>query len=148
MITNQKTISSPSVEAKRNFSREVSKLKRNQQILTILVLLFVSMTFWIITSLFSSQTSSKISPTINKLAMPLTPTLDTTILDTIDLKRSFSEEELSNFPIYVVVRDQSTQTERIVPIGTAVLPDDTTTSVSTPATTSSQLQEEVVTPEP
>lgn len=149
MIGNDKIISSPSVEAKRNFSRELNKLRRSQQILTILVLLFVVMSFWIVVSLFSSQKSSKISPEVQKLAKPLTPTLDDTILDTITAKRAFTPEELANFEIFVTITDTATQTERVVPIGTAVLPSNgSAASQGSTATSSSQLQNVITTPAP
>lgn len=147
-MSNQPLITSASIEAKRTFSKEITKLRRNQQILTILVLLLVSMAFWIIVSLFSSQRSTKISPDINKLAEPLVPTLDTSVLDTIDSKVTYTTEELADFPIMVIVNDTQTQEERIVPIGTAVLPSTRTTSPARPATTSSQLQQVLSTPAP
>lgn len=147
-MSNQTLITSASVEAKRSFSKEINKLRRNQQILTILVLLLVSMAFWIIVRLFSSQRTSKISPDINKLAEPLVPTLDTTVLDTLDSKVTYTTEELSDFPIMVIVTDPQNQDERIVPIGTAVLPSSRTTAPARPATTSSQLQQVLSTPVP
>lgn len=147
-MSNQPLITSPSIEAKRTFSKEVSKLRRNQQILTILVLLLVSMAFWIIVSLFSSQRSTKISADINTLAAPLTPTLDTSVLDTLDSKVTYTTEELADFPIFVIVNDTQTQEERIVPIGTAVLPISETATPARPATTSSQLQQVLSTPVP
>ncbi|PIR61563.1 MAG: hypothetical protein COY81_03335 [Candidatus Pacebacteria bacterium CG_4_10_14_0_8_um_filter_43_12] len=109
-----KVIMTPSVEAKRTFSKEMNHLKANQQILTILVLLFISMIFWIIVSLFSSQTSSKISPDIKKLAKPLTPTLSVEALDTLESKQAISDQDLASFPIFVIQTDSTTQTQRIV----------------------------------
>jgi hypothetical protein len=106
------------------------------------------MAFWISVSLFSSQRSTKISPDVNKLAEPLVPTLDTSVLDTIDSKVTYTTEELADFPIMVIVNDTQTQEERIVPIGTAVLPSTRTTSPARPATTSSQLQQVLSTPAP
>lgn len=129
------TITTPSLEAKRTFSKEMNRLRTNQQLLTILVLLFICLIFWIIVSLFSSQTSSKISPDIKEMAKPFNPTLSTQVLDTLESKRVFSEEELANFPIYVIERDPLDQTERIVELGTPSTPVATPGPVATPQST-------------
>lgn len=147
MTPNRPVIATASVEAKRSFSKEMNKLRRNQQILTILILLFVCMSFWIIVSLFSSQRSSKISPEINQMAKPLTPTLDSTVLDTLDAKVSYTDEELADFPIFILVRDNQTQEERIVPLGSAVLPVNTVQPTQTEQT-GSALQNQLTTPTP
>lgn len=127
-------ITAPSVSSKRSFSKEMNRLKTNQQILTILVLLFICMIFWIIVSLFSSQNSTKISPEISQMAKPFNPTLDASVLDTLDSKRVLSEEELADFPIFVIQRDPTDQTETIVELGTRQ--PATTTTTTTPPTTS------------
>lgn len=110
-------ITAPSIAAKRSFSKELSHLKTNQQLLTILILLFICMVFWIIISLFSSQTSTKITPEITEMAKPFNPTLSVEVLDTLENKKNFSDQELSNFPIYIIQKDVVTQTESIVELG-------------------------------
>lgn len=130
-------ITSPSVANKRSFSKEVSRLKTNQQLLTILVLLFICMILWIIISLFSSQNSTKITPEILEMAKPFNPTLDSSVLDTLDTKKVLTDEELTNFPIYVIQRDPLDQSERIVELGT-----------STPSTTPAPTQQTTTTPSP
>lgn len=107
-------ITTPSVASQRSFSKELTKLRTNQQILTILVLLFICMVFWIIVSLFSSQTSTKVTPEMTQKAEPLNPTLSTQVLDTLESKKVFTDEELSNFPIYVIQKSTTDQIERIV----------------------------------
>lgn len=111
------TITTPSIESKRSFSKEISRIKNKQQMLTILILLFICLLFWIIVSLFSSQNSSKISPNVQEMARPFNPTLSTEVLDTLETKKVFSEEELSDFPIFIIREDPQTQAETIVELG-------------------------------
>lgn len=127
-------ITAPSVASKRSFSKEVNRLKANQQLLTILVLLFICMIFWIIVSLFSSQNSTKISPEVQQMAKPFNPTLDATVLDTLDGKRLLTDEELSSFPIFIIQRNLTDQTETIVELNTGRSIENS--PVTTPPTTS------------
>lgn len=145
-MINNYNISSPSVEAQRSFSKELSKLRRNQQILTILVLLFVTMAVWILVSLASSQRTSKITPEVKQMALPLTPTLDTTAIDKLESKVTYTEEELSTFPINVIYTDPRSQQETVVPLGTTVVLQPSPTPRV--ATSSSQLQQVIATPRP
>lgn len=128
-------ITSPSVASKRTFSKEMSRLKTNQQLLTILVLLFICMILWIIVSLVSSQNTTKISAEVLEMAKPFNPTLDETVLDTLDTKRVLSTEELSNFPIYIIQRDPVDQTETIVELNTR---QTITTPTATPQPSTSE----------
>lgn len=137
-------ITSPSVASQRSFSRELNKLRTSQQILTILVLLFICMVFWIIVSLFSSQNSSKITPDMTEKAAQFSPTLSTQVMDGLQNKRVFTDEELSNFPIYVIQKDTNDQTERIVELKSGQPAPGTTTTqqpVATPSPTTTPTSE-------
>ena len=96
--------------------RDIKKLQQSKQLLAILILLFVALLFWIIVSLISSQTTEKISAELQKLAKPLTPVIDTKVLERITAKRKYSNEELSSFAIYKVVVSKDGRTERVVPL--------------------------------
>lgn len=128
-------IATPSVAAKRSFSKELNMLKANQQLLTILVLLFICMVFWIIIALLSSQTRTKITPELLEMAKPFNPTLNTEVLDSLESKQVFTEEELANFPIFIIQKSETDQTETIVELGTgtpATTPAPTVAPVTTP----------------
>lgn len=96
--------------------KDIKKLQTNRQFLAILILLFVALLFWVTVSLITSQTSERISAELTQLSRPLTPVIDTTVLDDIEGKRNYSESELSGFTIYKVLTSRDGRTERVVPI--------------------------------
>ncbi|MBU0974855.1 hypothetical protein KKD03_04100 [Patescibacteria group bacterium] len=96
--------------------KDFQKLKTNRQFLTILILLFVSVLFWIVISLISSQTNDEISKELTALAMPLTPSFDRDELLKIQEKHSYSEQELSSFIIYKILTSRDGKTEKVVPL--------------------------------
>ncbi len=121
--------------------RDIKKLQQNKQFLTILILLFIALLFWITVSLISSQTTEKISPELQKLAKPLTPVIDTKVFEKISAKRQYSKEELSGFTIFKVLVSKDGRTERIVPL--EVTADELDQEQNTKqSTTRSLLQEE------
>ncbi len=129
-MTQQKTI-----------QRDLKKLQQNKQFLTILILLFVVLLFWVTISLITSQTTEKISPELQKLSKPLTPVIDENIFEKISAKRQYTEEELSGFTIFKVLVSKDGRTERVVPIEVTAdeLEPETTPR---PRTGGSLLQEE------
>jgi len=96
--------------------KDIKKLKQNKLFLTILILLFVSMLFWIIVSLIGSQNTEKISTELTLISKPLTPVIDTEIFDTLEQKRVYSQDELSGFTIYKVIVSRDGRTQAVVPI--------------------------------
>lgn len=100
--------------------RDIKKLKQNKLFLTILILLFVSMLFWIIISLVSSQSSEKIPAELTLISKPLTPVIDTEILSTIEQKRVYTQDELSGFTIYKVIVSRDGRTQTVVPIEVSI----------------------------
>lgn len=115
-LTNTSPITTSSFNSQRSFHSELSRLKQRKDLLTILVLLFVCAFAWAIVSVFSAQKKSTISPDLVKLSKPLSPLLDTAVLDTLEGRRQFSDDELVNFPIYKIYTNSTTQKESIVPI--------------------------------
>lgn len=137
-------IATPSVAAKRSFSKEMNRLKTSQQILTILVLLFICMILWIIVSLFSSQNTTTISSELLQMAKPFNPTLSTEVIDEIETKRVFSDQELQDFTIFVIERDPLNQVDVVVELGnpSSAVPVTPATPVPTPVATPIPTQNE------
>ena len=96
--------------------QDIRKIKQSKQFLTIFILLFVVLLFWIIISLVSSQTATKIDPELQLFAKPLTPVIDTEIFNGISAKKEYTAEELAGFTIFKVLTSRDGRTERIVPI--------------------------------
>lgn len=109
---NEIITNNPKSEIKKDFQ----KLKTNRQFLTILILLFVSILFWITVSLISSQSNEEISKELTALAKPLTPNFDRDELVKIEAKRSYTEQELSSFVIYKILTSRDGKTEKVVPL--------------------------------
>ena len=107
---------------------EIKKIKKSKQFLTILMLFFVVVMFWVGISLLSSQTAEKTSPELQKLAVPLTPVLDTEVFEKIAQKKQYSAEELSSFTIFKVLNSRDGRTQRIVPIEVTLEDLEETTS--------------------
>lgn len=116
LLDTATTITSPATESRKVVKKQFALLKHKKQMLTILTLLFICVLGWVIVTLFASQQESKVDTKLSKLAQPLTPSLDLTTLDSLESKRSFSESELANFPIYRVYVDPRTREEKIISI--------------------------------
>jgi len=104
------------IVSKTQIKKDITKLKANKQFLTILVLLFVSIFFWITISLISSQSKEEISKELTILSRPLTPNIDKETLLKIKDKYSYSEEELSSFTIYKVLTTRDGKIDKVVPL--------------------------------
>jgi hypothetical protein len=99
-----------------SITHDIKKLRQNKQFLSIMVLLFVVLLFWITVSLITSQATEKISPELQKISTPLVPVIDVTIFDKISAKRLYSEDDLSAFTIFKVLSSRDGKSERVVPI--------------------------------
>lgn len=92
--------------------KRILNLQRNQHILYIGVFSVVAAIIWVGTSLFQSQHSSGIDPELQKLAEPLNPNINSFAVDRLEQRRSFSQEELADFPIYKLELEQE-QADRV-----------------------------------
>lgn len=120
-----------SLANKQAATTQLQKIRSSQTALSIFILLLVGVLLWIIVTVFSSNRDSQISAEAQQLATPLNPNLDVSVLDTLDAKTMYSDNQLSDFPIYVIVRDNQTQTEQVVPLGTQLAPTQPT--ITTPS---------------
>jgi hypothetical protein len=85
------------------FEQAITQLKQRQQLLAILVFSLVSIMVWIGVGLITSQHSSAISPDLRQKAEPLTPNINTQIIQRIEAEEYMLEEELQDFPVFRVV---------------------------------------------
>jgi len=68
----------------------------------ILLFLFVIVIFWIMVGVFSSQQTAGITTEQKSLSTPLSPSLNISVIDKLEQKKSYSEEELADFPVYTI----------------------------------------------
>lgn len=102
----------------KDIRQEIISLRHNQYFLALLVLLFVSIIVWTSVSIVTSQKESKVSPKLQQLAKPLTPTISTEVIDELENKRVYSAEDLAAFPIYKIVVSQDGRDKRVVTLDT------------------------------
>jgi hypothetical protein len=79
---------------------QLTSLQRNQTFLKILIFTLVTVIIWVGMTLFRTQRSSEISPELIRLSEPLNPNINLTVVERVEQKRSFSPEELADFPVY------------------------------------------------
>lgn len=127
------TITTPAASTRKNIHNQFAIMKHKRQLLTILTLLFICVIGWAVVSLFSTQGESKVDAQLLKLAQPLVINLDLEVLNSLESKRSFSDEELQDFPIYRLYTDPRSKEETVIRIDDP-LPDQvqSTQTRSTP----------------
>ena len=96
-----------------SFSENLDRLRNQQKLLALFIFGLVAVGLWIGISIFSSQRDSSIPLALKKLAEPLTPSINTEVLTQIERKETFSQEELSEFPIFRIVQ-QSNRGEEVI----------------------------------
>ncbi len=101
---------------KNSLTDQIKNLKHGQQLLASAILFLVLVLAWIFVGIFAGQQESKISPTLKKAALPLTPDLNEEILTELEEKRVYTEDELANFTIYKIITTDRGKQQSIVPI--------------------------------
>ena len=103
-----------------SFQKTIEHLRQQQQLLALLIFGLIAVVVWIAFSLITSQRQLTTSPELQKIAKPLTPNLDREVLNKLQQKSLYSQGELGNFPIYVVVQDEFSRQEKVVELGQEV----------------------------
>jgi hypothetical protein len=100
-----------------NFREDLTQLRHNQLFLAIAILFLASVFIWVGLEMFGSQKSTRITPQQKKLAEPLSPVLDITVVDGLAARPYFSTADLNNFEIYKLVTLEDGNLSRAIPIG-------------------------------
>jgi len=124
----------------------LKSLNNQQNFLRILIFSVVTIMIWIAFTIFRTQQTTQISPELQKMALPLTPTIDMDVISRIDQKKSYSDQELSSFPVYGLVIDKTGQ--QTIQIINGQGAGQTTTTTATPASESAKIAAPEVTTEP
>jgi hypothetical protein len=82
-----------------------------------LVFTFVTVLVWVATSLLISQKKTGIDKELLNLSKPLIPNINEEIISEIESKKSYAQQELSNFPIYVVVKSLDGREQKVTTLG-------------------------------
>ncbi|MBD3279432.1 MAG: hypothetical protein GF390_01840 [Candidatus Pacebacteria bacterium] len=105
------------MKKQNRFVAQFNRLKSNRQLLFTLMFLLVIVVIWTMVSLFTSQKRVGISKELRTLAKPLNPNLNQEVLGKLENKRSFTETELAEFPIYKIISTKDGRNARLVEIG-------------------------------
>jgi hypothetical protein len=100
---------------------QLTGIKNRQQFLYILVFSMAAVGVWVGSSIFFSQKKTGIDSALQKLAIPLNPSINVDILNRIQAKKTFSDAELTDFGIYKLVSSRDGKEQRVVTIN---VPDD------------------------
>lgn len=79
--------------------RQITGLRRNQQLLYVGLFTLVAVVVWIAGSLFSSQQKTGISSELRKMAVPLNPNINSFVIERLESKTSYTPEELNSFEV-------------------------------------------------
>ncbi|CAN5288309.1 hypothetical protein BH10PAT2_BH10PAT2_0470 [soil metagenome] len=109
----------------------LKSLNNQQNFLRILIFSVVTIMIWIAFSIFRTQQTPQISAELQKMALPLNPTINLDVINRIDQKKAYSDAELGNFPIYGVVQDKSGG-QSITVINDQAIPEATPATNTTP----------------
>jgi len=96
--------------------KKLTGLRFKQQALYVMIFSFVTVVVWIGGSLFSSQKRTGVSPELLELAKPLNPTINTSLLEEIEARKSYTDEELKYFQVYKIIKSKDGRIQQIVPI--------------------------------
>ncbi|NCO12683.1 hypothetical protein GW926_04095 [Candidatus Pacearchaeota archaeon] len=96
--------------------KKISNLRVKQQALYIMIFSFVTVLIWIMASLFRSQKKTGIAPDLLELAKPLSPTINVDVIDSIEERKAYSDQELFDFQIYKIIKSKDGRTQQVVPI--------------------------------
>lgn len=133
----------------------LSNLKRREGLLRIFMLTVFTAFCWVGFSIFLSQQKTKIPASTRALGRPLSPAIDTQVLDNIAKRRRFTDSELQAFPLFtkevdadgvttiVQIQDTPTQTSLTASDGaTTGVQNSEADSTDTSAETAEQASEE------
>jgi len=114
---------------------QLQKLKNNKIYLTIGIFLVFILVVWVMFSITLTNTQDQIDPKIKKAAKPFSPIIDRSTFKELEVKKSYTDNELNNFTIYKLIFDKGARAERVVPIDfdeTTLTPTPKPTTTPTP----------------
>lgn len=88
------------------FTIQLNKLRQERRLLFIFIFFLAAIFVWVFSSIFSTRQDKKISAELVKLAEPLVPSLDQTVLERVANKTIFAKEDLARFPIYALIQSE------------------------------------------
>ncbi len=85
----------------------IKSLYNQQNFVRILIFSVVTVMIWIGFSIFRTQQTTQISAELQQMSLPLNPTINMDLINRIDAKKTYTDQELSLFPIYALTADRT-----------------------------------------
>ena len=82
------------------FQKQLNQLKKRKLFFVLIILVVVAIIIWVLVTIFAIDKHAEIDKEIEKVRKPLEVNINEELLSKLSTKQLFSEEELSNFPIY------------------------------------------------
>ncbi len=98
------------------FKNQLEKLKKEKKLFLVLIFVLAAIVVWVLVSILITKKTTGITPEMKKMAEPLNPNLNTSLLDRLDKKKSFNQSQLESFPIYVLVQDSESEIFSIIDV--------------------------------
>ncbi len=98
------------------FQIQLEKIKTKRKLFFALIFALAAAFVWIFVSIFSTQGAAGVSPEMKKMAEPLNPTLNTDVLDRLESRRYFTQQDLQRFPVYAIIENEDTGAILIVDV--------------------------------
>lgn len=94
-------------EQKTSFiAKQIETLQRNYALMVGLILLFVVAVIWMIVSIVQTEDMSALTVQAQKHTTQLNPNLDRATLQLVSEKKAYSQEELTDFPIFILMENR------------------------------------------
>lgn len=103
-----------------------------QQILGILLFTILVIFLWVISSIYFSYSASTLTVEDTQTVVPLTPTIPDKPLNELNARTWWSEDELNQFSVSVILNDKSIKTISSTASTSAVRPSTSATRSATP----------------
>lgn len=98
-------------------NKQLEALQRNYTLMIGLILLFVCIVIWMLISIVQTEDTSNLTTTAKKYTAQLNPNLDQVTLEKVASKTYYSETDLQDFPIFILIEDKSGNFQ-VAPLGT------------------------------
>ncbi len=122
------------------YQKSIQKLKARKGLLYILIFSLVTVFIWIGISIFLSQKKTKVPEKVQNYTKPLNPNIDREIVEEIEARRYFSEDELQNFFIYTKQEEKTSTPLSTPPLSTQSAEQKRETSTVSAETPQSEIQ--------
>jgi len=93
---------------------QLSQLQKRQTLLKIFIFTLVTVIIWVGLTLFRTQQETGIRPELITKSEALNPNINIEVVDQLEQKRQYTDQELSDFPIYTIFTTKSGEEQLVV----------------------------------